>query len=457
MAEVNRRPPVMYGAAEYDSVRGERDELKAENERLRQAVRNQCADNMCWFSDPAIGKILPESEMLESCRRYIRQIASTDGTVTNALTIAQLEAKVQDLTDERDTLRASHDGLRQAVARLEANAQSSRCTIEELTSRLRSVREQRNENLRIAQKYQGQVFRLHSVHRERDEALAKVQSLEETLRVRDGEIQSLEVLRDSLRNECERQTGERVKAGKELVEAQGKLQARTAELKEHAEKLSEAADYITHLEGIGESKSQFLVAAQRLCTVAQDQRDQLMNECNNKIFADVQGMEIAEPNPAIIAEIIKFFNACSLRKAGDVAPGLYRNFPKWIEELNYLPRRRPGQHRSYAPGELADQQSEVAELRKRRDELFEANNREVERRRAAERDLMCAADVYERTIAELDGQRKSAEVHVQQLSENNSGLEKALATARNSISQLCKKNAKVESVLRDALEKIAAE
>jgi hypothetical protein len=77
-------------------------DLQEENTRLRMAVRNQCADNLCWLTDPEVGKALPELEFLESCRRYHAQITEKYTTLVpgSNMTIAQLEARIAELEDQ---------------------------------------------------------------------------------------------------------------------------------------------------------------------------------------------------------------------------------------------------------------------------------------------------------------------------------------------------------------------
>ena len=75
-------------------------DLQEENQRLRSAILNQCGDNLCWITDPATAKILPEAEFLESCRRYHAQLQAENGVVSGCMTVAQLEARVLELETE---------------------------------------------------------------------------------------------------------------------------------------------------------------------------------------------------------------------------------------------------------------------------------------------------------------------------------------------------------------------
>ncbi len=77
------------------------DEQAAEIEKLRNAIRNQRGDDLCWIQNPEnaeIAKVLPEGEFLESCRRYHAQLASERGVFSRGMTIAQLEAEIERLT-----------------------------------------------------------------------------------------------------------------------------------------------------------------------------------------------------------------------------------------------------------------------------------------------------------------------------------------------------------------------
>lgn len=74
--------------------------IRAENERLRAAVRNQCGDNLCWLKDEDLGKIPPRNEFLDSCRRYHTQLTVLRGELgPGQMTMAQLEAKVLELEE----------------------------------------------------------------------------------------------------------------------------------------------------------------------------------------------------------------------------------------------------------------------------------------------------------------------------------------------------------------------
>lgn len=79
---------------------------RLENERLRAANRNIRGDNQCWLEEGGISKVPPAPEFLESCRRYHAQVARVAGELgPGHMTIAQLEARVEELTTERDGLR----------------------------------------------------------------------------------------------------------------------------------------------------------------------------------------------------------------------------------------------------------------------------------------------------------------------------------------------------------------
>jgi hypothetical protein len=79
---------------ELDSREGERLVLVKRVKELEQAVLNQCGDNLCWVTNDAEVKALPEAEFLESCRRYRLQIVSERGEAAGLKTIAQLEAEI---------------------------------------------------------------------------------------------------------------------------------------------------------------------------------------------------------------------------------------------------------------------------------------------------------------------------------------------------------------------------
>jgi len=79
-------------------------EAMAENRRLRLALRNKVGDDLCWLSDPEMGKALPEAEAMESCRRFQVQMRGERGVVKGCMTIAQLEARVAELEAEKSNL-----------------------------------------------------------------------------------------------------------------------------------------------------------------------------------------------------------------------------------------------------------------------------------------------------------------------------------------------------------------
>ncbi len=90
--------------------------LREENASLKASCLNQCADNLCWLSDPEVGKALPESEFLESCRRYRNQIAGTVGELTSGtMTIAQLEASNAKLRAQNGENKRYLDAISQAL------------------------------------------------------------------------------------------------------------------------------------------------------------------------------------------------------------------------------------------------------------------------------------------------------------------------------------------------------
>lgn len=99
--------------SELKRVREESEALKAENKRLRGSVLNQCSDNICWIEEIDVARALPESEFLESCRRYRQQIADVGGEVQpgETKTIAQLEAAVEESKAEIGRLKEGNVAL----------------------------------------------------------------------------------------------------------------------------------------------------------------------------------------------------------------------------------------------------------------------------------------------------------------------------------------------------------
>lgn len=82
-------------------------ELRAENVKLRASVLNQCGDNHCHLSEEDRAKmpIAPISEFLESCSRFHAQVAGANGVIdSGCMTIAQLEARVEELEADRKRL-----------------------------------------------------------------------------------------------------------------------------------------------------------------------------------------------------------------------------------------------------------------------------------------------------------------------------------------------------------------
>jgi hypothetical protein len=103
--------------------------LVDEVERIKAAVQehhDQTGDNRCWLDDiklyhavldegvdPYVGALPPDDDMLESCRRYIRQrrYPGITGIVPlpDDMTIAQLTAEIRHLNLEKERLGRALD------------------------------------------------------------------------------------------------------------------------------------------------------------------------------------------------------------------------------------------------------------------------------------------------------------------------------------------------------------
>jgi hypothetical protein len=81
-------------------------------------------DNLCWITDPAQAKALPETEFLESCRRYRQQIADERGEFAEGKTIAQLEEDLatakQDLIEFQQSFDLRWNADMRAIKRWQA-------------------------------------------------------------------------------------------------------------------------------------------------------------------------------------------------------------------------------------------------------------------------------------------------------------------------------------------------
>lgn len=88
------------------------DALVAEVERLKQRLLSAAGDDLCRLSQEEIKaytsgavKIPPIEEFLPSCARFHAQIADEAGVLDNCLTLAQLIADNERLTQENAALR----------------------------------------------------------------------------------------------------------------------------------------------------------------------------------------------------------------------------------------------------------------------------------------------------------------------------------------------------------------
>lgn len=108
--------------------------LKAENAKLRDSIRNQLGDGLCWLIDSDVPEpeALTEGEFLESCRRYRNQIAGERGEAAGCMTIAQLEARIAELEAERGEVL---NALRQINSMTEISGYDSGHTAVALISR----------------------------------------------------------------------------------------------------------------------------------------------------------------------------------------------------------------------------------------------------------------------------------------------------------------------------------
>lgn len=152
IAEIRRKPHGPDVADLMDTV----EQLRAENDRLRRSVLNQCGDNLCHLTDAEVtelsahpGRIPPWSEFSQSCQRFHTQIAALCGEIQGCMTIAQLEAELE---KGRGAIKAMSSQLRMGIEAMKALQRAEQDSVEsrDRIAQLEGEKREATEALRVA-------------------------------------------------------------------------------------------------------------------------------------------------------------------------------------------------------------------------------------------------------------------------------------------------------------------